>query len=91
MNLVVGLLGWIIIGALSGWIASKAMGADDKQGALSGILIGVAGALVGGFATQTFLRDLPGNSALVASFGVALVASCLGMHVWRDIPHHRAA
>ncbi|MBB3037800.1 GlsB/YeaQ/YmgE family stress response membrane protein [Hoyosella altamirensis] len=44
-----GILGWIIIGGLAGWIASKIMGTDDKQGIPLNILVGVVGGLIGGF------------------------------------------
>ena len=43
------LIGWIIIGGLAGWIASKIMGNDAQQGVLGNIIVGVIGALVGGF------------------------------------------
>ena len=43
------LIGWIIIGGLAGWIASKIMGTDAQQGVLGNIIVGVIGALVGGF------------------------------------------
>lgn len=43
------LIGWIIIGGLAGWIASKIMGTDAQQGVLGNIIVGVIGALIGGF------------------------------------------
>ena len=43
----VGWLGYIIIGALAGWIAGMIM--KTKEGLVLDIVIGVAGALIGGF------------------------------------------
>ncbi len=43
----VGWVGYIIIGALAGWIASMIM--KTKEGLLMDIVIGVVGALIGGF------------------------------------------
>ena len=37
-------LGWIVIGGLAGWIASKFMGTDKDQGLLANIIVGVIGA-----------------------------------------------
>jgi len=43
----VGWVGYIIIGALAGWIASRIM--KTREGLLLDIVLGVVGALVGGF------------------------------------------
>jgi len=44
-----GVIGWIIIGALAGWIASLITGNDKKMGAGKNILVGVIGGFIGGF------------------------------------------
>ena len=43
----VGWVGYIIIGALAGWIASRIM--KTREGLLLDIVLGVVGALIGGF------------------------------------------
>ena len=45
MNIIV----WIIFGALAGWIASMIMGANARMGALANIVVGIVGAVIGGF------------------------------------------
>lgn len=42
------ILGWIIIGALAGWIASMITGNDQKMGAGMNILVGIIGGFIGG-------------------------------------------
>lgn len=44
-----GLIVWIIFGALAGWIASMIFGNDEQQGAVGNIVVGVIGAILGGF------------------------------------------
>ena len=44
-----GLLLWVVFGALAGWIASMIMKTDAQQGAFANIAVGVVGALIGGF------------------------------------------
>ena len=90
MNPAIGYLGWIIIGALAGWIGSKLMGTDARQGGLANIVVGIIGAFVGGFVTQRFFGDNLGNNGLVASFGVALLGSCIVIFIWKALSRARA-
>lgn len=48
-----GILTWIILGALAGWIASIILKTNAEQGALGNIIAGVLGAIVGGFLAST--------------------------------------
>lgn len=69
----VGIIGYIIIGGLAGWIASKIMGTDAQQGILLNIVVGIVGALIGGFIlsfvfqTQTWGWILTFFAALLGS------------------------
>ena len=45
MNIIL----WIIFGALAGWIASLVMKTNAQQGFLMDVVIGIAGAFIGGF------------------------------------------
>jgi uncharacterized membrane protein YeaQ/YmgE (transglycosylase-associated protein family) len=42
-----GPLGWIIFGALAGWLAAVIM--KEDQGCLTNVIVGIFGALLGGF------------------------------------------
>lgn len=44
-----GIISWIIIGALAGWIASIITGKNEKMGAGKNIIVGIIGAFIGGF------------------------------------------
>ncbi len=43
-----GIVGWIILGGLAGWIASRITGTYRRQGCLLDIVVGVVGGFVGG-------------------------------------------
>ena len=49
-----GILSWIIVGGLAGWIASIIMGRNERQGCLMNIVVGVVGAAIGGFIVSLF-------------------------------------
>ena len=56
----VGWLGYVIIGALAGWIAGKIV-KGSGSGILMNIVIGVVGALIGGFLLSFFLDTAGGG------------------------------
>lgn len=43
-----GIIGWIVIGAFAGWLASMFTGNDKKMGAGMNILVGILGGFIGG-------------------------------------------
>lgn len=71
------ILAWIIFGALAGWIASIIMKTNAQQGAIANVVVGIIGALLGGF----LVRLLTGNdvdgfnlfSFIVAVFGAVIL------------------
>ena len=77
-----GIVLWIIFGGLAGWIASVIMKTDYSQGTLSDILLGIVGAVVGGF-----LMGLVGQSGVtgfnVNSMVVAVVGAIVVIYVGR--------
>jgi uncharacterized membrane protein YeaQ/YmgE (transglycosylase-associated protein family) len=48
----VGILGWIILGLLAGAIAKAVLPGDDPGGIIVTMIIGIVGALLGGFLAQ---------------------------------------
>jgi uncharacterized membrane protein YeaQ/YmgE (transglycosylase-associated protein family) len=77
MNPEYGIILWVVIGALAGWIGSKIMNTDSQQGGLANIIIGVLGAVVGGFLTRAFFGDSTTDNGLIASFFIALLGACI--------------
>lgn len=71
-----GILTWIIFGALVGWIASMIAGNDAEQGALGNIVVGILGAFLGGL-----IFSLLGGTGVtgfnLGSFIVALIGAVL--------------
>ncbi len=49
-----GILLWVIFGALVGWIASMVMGTDFRQSGVENILVGIIGAVLGGWIMSFF-------------------------------------
>ena len=73
---------WLIFGAIAGWIASKINNTDDQQGWIGNIVMGIVGALVGGFLyTRILDEDLDAISwvgLLVAIVGALIFSWAMG-------------
>jgi uncharacterized membrane protein YeaQ/YmgE (transglycosylase-associated protein family) len=70
-----GFIGWIIIGGLAGWIASKIMGTDEQQGILLNIVVGIVGAFLGGLILG-LVMDTDGMGWIL-TFLTAIAGACL--------------
>ena len=81
-----GILSWIIIGALAGWIASMITGKNREMGAGSNILVGIIGAFIGGFIMNYFGRTGYTGfnlwSFLVALGGSVILLLILNLFNW---------
>lgn len=44
-----GLIIWLIVGGIIGWLASMIMRTDAQQGILLNVVVGIIGALIGGW------------------------------------------
>ncbi|KKR23807.1 MAG: Transglycosylase-associated protein [Candidatus Yanofskybacteria bacterium GW2011_GWD2_39_48] len=70
-----GIILWIIFGALVGWIASLIMKTDAEQGALLNIVVGIIGSVMGGWLMGVMGKSGVGGFTLY-SFLVALLGAC---------------
>lgn len=70
---------WIIIGGVLGWLASMVMRTDAQQGIILNIIVGIVGALLGGwllaplFGTGTINQNDFSISSLLVSFLGAVI------------------
>jgi uncharacterized membrane protein YeaQ/YmgE (transglycosylase-associated protein family) len=83
------IVGWIVFGAIVGWLASRIMG-KDSGGCMVNIALGLVGALAGGF----LFRALSGGFAyeqhgFIVSTLVAVIGAILVLVIWNAITGHR--
>jgi len=72
MNFII----WLIIGGIIGWIASKIMKTDAQQGVLLNVVVGIVGAMLGGWLISPLVGVGTINQGNF-SFG-ALIVSLIG-------------
>ncbi|HET9372153.1 MAG TPA: GlsB/YeaQ/YmgE family stress response membrane protein [Vicinamibacterales bacterium] len=77
-----GVLGWIIFGLVVGVIAKLMMPGRDPGGFIVTILLGIAGAVVGGFVGRMLGLYQPGEPA---GFIMATIGAILLLFLYRKI------
>lgn len=65
---------WLILGGISGWIASKIMKKDEEMGIGMNILVGIIGAFVGGWLAGVFGLG-PATGLNLWSFVISILGS----------------
>lgn len=68
------LIGFLILGAIVGWLAGKIM-SGRGYGILWDIVLGIVGSFVGGFVFSLIFGTQP--AGLIISFVVALIGACV--------------
>ena len=71
-----GIFSWIILGALAGWISSMIMKTNASMGAIANIVVGIIGALIGGF-VMNFFNKAGVDSINLYSLLVAILGSII--------------
>jgi len=72
-----GLLSWVLFGALAGWVASMIAGTNQRQGCLTDIIVGVVGAFIGGFVVNLVSGSQVYFGWNWRAFGVAVLGAVL--------------
>jgi uncharacterized membrane protein YeaQ/YmgE (transglycosylase-associated protein family) len=75
MNLII----WLVMGGLIGWVASLVMKTDAQQGLVLNVVVGIVGALLGGWLLSPLIGAGTVNEGdfslmgLLVSFGGAII------------------
>ncbi len=75
MNFII----WLVVGGLIGWVASMIMRTDAQQGVILNVVVGIVGALLGGW----FLAPMFGTGTInqndfsLAGLGVSLLGAII--------------
>ncbi|WP_394170376.1 GlsB/YeaQ/YmgE family stress response membrane protein [Saccharospirillum alexandrii] len=73
-----GIIIWLIMGGLIGWIASMIMGTNGQQGIILNVVVGIVGALIGGWLIGPLLGAGSINDGLsILSVIVSLIGAVI--------------
>jgi uncharacterized membrane protein YeaQ/YmgE (transglycosylase-associated protein family) len=77
----VGIISWVVLGAIAGFVASWIMKA--REGLILMIILGIVGAVVGGFITQTLLHSGDVTGVNIESIVVSVLGAIVVIGIYR--------
>ena len=80
------IVGWIVLGLIAGVIAKSLLGGRAKHGVIVTILIGIAGALLGGWAASKFFHvKATGGFFDLSTWIIAIIGSVVLLLIYHTI------
>jgi uncharacterized membrane protein YeaQ/YmgE (transglycosylase-associated protein family) len=78
---MIGIIVWLIVGGIIGWIASMIMRTDAQQGILLNIIVGIVGAFIGGMIVTggSINQDINLTSILVSLLGAIVLLAIVNL------------
>jgi uncharacterized membrane protein YeaQ/YmgE (transglycosylase-associated protein family) len=86
-----GILGWIVLGLIAGAIAKLIMPGDDPGGIIVTMLLGIIGAVIGGFLGSRIFGIGLQSFWNLQTWIVAIIGSLILLAIYRLIAGRRAA
>lgn len=80
-----GIISWIVVGAIAGWLAGMLVKGDEGMGIIGKIVLGIIGALVGGFLAglvtggNDYITGINVTTIVVATIGAVIAVVVWGM------------
>ena len=85
-----GIIGWIVLGLIAGAIAKAIMPGNDPGGLIITLLLGVVGALLGGFLGSAIFGIGLENFWSIQTWLLAIVGSLIVLGIYRVVVGRRA-
>lgn len=81
--MAMGLLSWIVLGAIAGYVANMIMGGGE--GVIMTIIVGIVGGLLGGFLAANLLHIGTVDGFNFANVLIAIGGAVIVLFVWRTL------
>jgi uncharacterized membrane protein YeaQ/YmgE (transglycosylase-associated protein family) len=78
-----GVLSWLIVGAIAGWLAGSLVPGDERFGPIGHVVLGIVGAIVGGVLAGVVIGGDYINGLDLVTLVVATVGAVIVVLAWR--------
>jgi uncharacterized membrane protein YeaQ/YmgE (transglycosylase-associated protein family) len=81
-----GIIAWIVVGAIAGWVASRVVPGDEGYGVLGGLIAGIVGAVVGGWLFALVTNNQDWTTGIdIPTIIAAIVGAIIVVFVWNMV------
>jgi uncharacterized membrane protein YeaQ/YmgE (transglycosylase-associated protein family) len=84
-----GIISWIVLGAIAGFLGNMIVG--GREGLIGTIILGIVGAVVGGYVADSLLHKGDVTGVNIESIVIAALGAILVLFVWRALTRSRAS
>ena len=84
---MIGIIIWLVVGGIVGWLASIIMRRDAQQGILMNIVVGIVGAFIAGLIVNrgTINQEISITSVLVSLLGAIVLLAIVNLFTRRSV------
>ena len=83
-----GIISWIVLGAIAGFLANMIVG--GREGVLWTIILGIVGAVVGGYLAESVFHKGDVTGVNIESIVIAVIGAIVVLFVWRALAGGRS-
>jgi uncharacterized membrane protein YeaQ/YmgE (transglycosylase-associated protein family) len=80
-----GIISWLIVGAIAGWLAGYLVKGDESMGVIGHIVLGIVGGIVGGFLAGLITGGDYITGINITTIVVAVIGAVIVVVAWNAI------
>ena len=84
-----GIISWIVLGAIAGFLANMVVG--GREGLIGTIILGIFGAIVGGYIAQAVFHNGDVTGVNIESIVIAALGAIVILFVWHALTRRRSS
>ena len=84
-----GIISWIVLGAIAGFLANMVVG--GREGVIGTIILGIVGAVVGGYLASTVFHKGDVSGVNIESIVISVLGAIVVLFVWSAVTRTRAS
>ena len=82
---MMSLIIWLVVGGLAGWVASMIMKTDAQMGLVANVVVGIVGALLGGWLVGLFGVDVADGELNIPSILTAILGAVVLLAILKAV------